>query len=133
MKTLIICISLCSLFLSQLLVGCQPVDPDVVRRAEKTGLSTETQGEIWAILKSAEENQGLSDTEWQKLQSFAESQDPKMRIEAITAVGGISGKKTDQPEKVISFYKSFEGDSDDVVRKQAAAMLEIFESSRAKK
>lgn len=133
MKKVFFLLSFLSVITCIILLGCQKSDPDANARANNSGLSNETQGEIWAILKSAEENQGLSGGEWKKLQSFAESLDPKIRSEAITAVGGISGKKTDQPEKVISFYKSFEDDSDDVVRKQAAAMLEIFESSRANK
>ena len=101
-------------------VGCKSEPSQAVKRSERTGVPVAEQSRMLEIMKNADKNEGLTDAEWIELEAFVASVDPKVRLEAVTALGGISKNKTTQSERINKFLTDRENDPDQKVRERAA-------------
>jgi hypothetical protein len=127
MKRRLYLLKLVAVTLLTVAAGCQPQSKEAANRAERTGVPVATQAKLLEILKSADKNEGLTEAEWSELELIVASPDPKIRLEAVTALGGISKNKTTQHERINKFLTDRENDSDQKVRERAA-LIKKFHS-----
>lgn len=120
-------ISLATIAVLGSLIGCQGYEPFVLERSRANGIPVEKQAAIWDLLKRADHDEGLSDADWESLERHATDPNPKVRLEAVTVIGGISAKKTQQLDKVKDFLQRRLRDDDPEVKNLAKDLVQLYE------
>jgi hypothetical protein len=110
------------------LSACEPAKRDyAVDRQQITEIPMEIQREMTALAVSGDENEGLTEEEWAKLEEFARHSDPRVRAECAATIGGISYKTSPQRARVAEFLRKLAQDEDPDVKAAALGMLTLYE------
>jgi hypothetical protein len=83
-------------------------------------------------MDNGEKNAGLAESEWAELETLVQSKDEKVRLESVTALAGISAKRTKQGERIVKFLQARESDSSEDVRDRAELIKKFHLDERAK-
>jgi hypothetical protein len=122
-----------SLFLLTIMTcGCNRPSDVAVKRAETTGVPISIQSSLTRIMDNGEKNAGLAESEWAELETLVQSKDEKVRLESVTALAGISAKRTKQGERIVKFLQARESDSSEDVRDRAELIKKFHLDERAK-